>query len=174
MRPVIFFGNLIQNILGFYPLAGTNKTFVAAYGNNPFTNGLFVEELGKLWIKESGIFILNFHLVGLVIGGKSMLSIELGWISKQIPVMFQKVVIRTLIGHTVDGITQDQPDGRGGEFRTALCFILCADKVCRLQQGTGFPKGAVDFQHNFSFFLDGYKKADGAFIFSTPCCYTLG
>ena len=39
MRPVILFGNLIQHILCFHPFPGTDKSLMAAHGNNPFTNG---------------------------------------------------------------------------------------------------------------------------------------
>ena len=103
-----------------------------------------------------------------------MLTIKVGRFSKQVPVMLQKVVVGIFICHTVDRIPQYQPDGRCGKLRAMLCLIFLTDDVCRLQERTSFPEGAVDFQHNLFFFLHRDEKADGTLVFSTSRCHTLG
>ena len=132
VRSVVFLSNLIQHILCFYPFVRSDKTFMAAHGNNPFTDWFLREKLWKLGIKESGILVLNLHLIGFIIGWKPMLSIELRHFSKQISIMLQKVIVGILIRYTVDRVTQNQPYGRSSKFRTVFCFVSLTDNICRL------------------------------------------
>ena len=78
-------------------------------------------------LKKGGILILNFHLVGLIISSKSMLTIKVGRFSKQVPVMLQKIVVGIFICHAVDWIPQNQPDGGCGKLRAMLRFIFLTD-----------------------------------------------
>ena len=55
-----------------------------------------------------------------------------------------------------------------------LRFIFLTDDICRLQERTCLPEGAVDFQYNLFFFLHRNEKTDGTLVFSTSRCHTLG
>ena len=103
-----------------------------------------------------------------------MLTIKVGRFSKQVPVMLQKIVVGIFICHAVDWIPQYQPDGGCGKLRAMLRFIFLTDDICRLQERTCLPEGAVDFQYNLFFFLHRDEKANGTLIFSTSRCHTLG
>ena len=124
MGPVILFCNLIQHILCFHPFPGTDKSLMVPHRNNPFTNGFPGKKLWEFGIEKGGILILNFHLVGLIISSKPMLTIKVGRFSKQVPVMLQKIVVGIFICHAVDRIPQYQPDGGCGKLRAMLRFIF--------------------------------------------------
>lgn len=103
-----------------------------------------------------------------------MLTIKVGRFSKQVSVMLQKIVVGIFIRHAVDWIPQNQPDGGCGKLRAMLRFIFLTDDICRLQERTCLPEGAVDFQYNLFFFLHRNEKTDGTLVFSTSRCHTLG
>ena len=60
--------------------------------NDPLFNRLAFHSVNKFWIEKCGIFILQNHLVGFIVGRNTVYSVKILWLTKEICSLIHEVL----------------------------------------------------------------------------------
>lgn len=98
-----------------------------------------------------------------------MRPVKFGKIPENVPIMLQKIVICLFICGAVDGVFQNQTNGRRGKFCSLLGSIFLVDFLARSQNGAIFSEHTVYLLNKCLFVRNTDQEANCAFALTAAC-----